>query len=497
MKKTKLTRSLLAACSIVALSVVLSGCLHSGGGDDADEMDTGGMMPEPEPMPDPDGLFDVPAAGLMAAAMAINAADDATADTTDADTVLNMDTAVTGVTNGKVDDDSNFMMSADSIATLSGWSGSGYEKSTAATGGVTPTQASVEALAIYNNKGMDEQVGYITRYTDNAPTGVTLAAATGVLTFTHTTASLGSHGDMLMLTGVMEPINYDNTPDDMTDNQEVGSRVMGSFHGIAGTFTCASTACRIVPIAGGGYETTGDWTFAPTVDENEPIADELADLMVTIDDQDYMYFGIWAQASTDADGDPTAMANAIFGGTMASQVATAGGVTGYQALTGSASYAGPATGLYVLKTFDTEGGSTPTSGGQFTAMANLTATFGTPTTVASDDHNTISGTITNFMANGEAIPGGWSLDLQNADISSSGPSDAAPIFSGMTRETDNDMGDQGAWRAQFFGAVTGDDTNTADVDETVFPSGVSGEFTGHFANGHVIGGFGAERQDSN
>ncbi len=43
MKKTKLTRSLLAACSIVALSVVLSGCLHSGGDDD--EMDTGGTMP--------------------------------------------------------------------------------------------------------------------------------------------------------------------------------------------------------------------------------------------------------------------------------------------------------------------------------------------------------------------------------------------------------------------------------------------------------------------
>ena len=38
MKKTKLTRSLLAACSIVALSVVLSGCLHSS--DDGDEMET-------------------------------------------------------------------------------------------------------------------------------------------------------------------------------------------------------------------------------------------------------------------------------------------------------------------------------------------------------------------------------------------------------------------------------------------------------------------------
>ena len=33
MKKTKLTRSLLAACSIVALSAVMYGCVHGGGGD--------------------------------------------------------------------------------------------------------------------------------------------------------------------------------------------------------------------------------------------------------------------------------------------------------------------------------------------------------------------------------------------------------------------------------------------------------------------------------
>ena len=30
MKKTKLTRSLMAACSIVALSAVMYGCVHSG-----------------------------------------------------------------------------------------------------------------------------------------------------------------------------------------------------------------------------------------------------------------------------------------------------------------------------------------------------------------------------------------------------------------------------------------------------------------------------------
>ena len=49
MKKTKLTRSLLAACSIVALSAVMYGCVHNG--DDPEPMVTP-MPPEPmEPMP--------------------------------------------------------------------------------------------------------------------------------------------------------------------------------------------------------------------------------------------------------------------------------------------------------------------------------------------------------------------------------------------------------------------------------------------------------------
>ena len=46
MKKTKLTRSLLAACSIVALSAVMYGCVHSG---DDGEMDAGMEMPMPDP----------------------------------------------------------------------------------------------------------------------------------------------------------------------------------------------------------------------------------------------------------------------------------------------------------------------------------------------------------------------------------------------------------------------------------------------------------------
>ena len=49
MKKTKLTRSLLAACSIVALSAVMYGCVHDGG-DDAPATDMSGT---PDPAADP------------------------------------------------------------------------------------------------------------------------------------------------------------------------------------------------------------------------------------------------------------------------------------------------------------------------------------------------------------------------------------------------------------------------------------------------------------
>ncbi len=55
MKKTKLTRSLLAACSIVALSVVLSGCLHSS--DDTTTTETPTTPTEPPPPSNLTSLF--------------------------------------------------------------------------------------------------------------------------------------------------------------------------------------------------------------------------------------------------------------------------------------------------------------------------------------------------------------------------------------------------------------------------------------------------------
>ena len=67
MKKTKLTRSLMAACSIVALSAVMYGCAHSGGDDEADPPVT--MDP-----PEPDTSLDDARQDAMAAATAADTA---------------------------------------------------------------------------------------------------------------------------------------------------------------------------------------------------------------------------------------------------------------------------------------------------------------------------------------------------------------------------------------------------------------------------------------
>ena len=105
MKKTKLTRSLLAACSIVALSAVMYGCVHNGG-DDAPATDMSGT-PEPMPVPEPivpagpTDLEDTQTAADGAATTAMTASTNAaTSASSAADATMTLATLQTG-------DDSN------------------------------------------------------------------------------------------------------------------------------------------------------------------------------------------------------------------------------------------------------------------------------------------------------------------------------------------------------------------------------------------------------
>ena len=88
MKKTKLTRSLLAACSIVALSAVMYGCVHNGG-DDAPATDMSGTpdpMPEPMEPAGPTDLEETQTAAADAATAAMTASINAAASADDAAT---------------------------------------------------------------------------------------------------------------------------------------------------------------------------------------------------------------------------------------------------------------------------------------------------------------------------------------------------------------------------------------------------------------------------
>ena len=80
MKKTKLTRSLLAACSIVALSAVMYGCVHDGGDEEAAAPPV--VVDPPEPTPEPhacdDGASQACVDARQAELDAIEADDDAT-----------------------------------------------------------------------------------------------------------------------------------------------------------------------------------------------------------------------------------------------------------------------------------------------------------------------------------------------------------------------------------------------------------------------------------
>ena len=87
-----------------------------------------------------------------------------------------------------------------------------------------------------------------------------------------------------------------------------------------------------------------------------------------------MIFGYWLQATTDEDGKVTRAFSAFTDGNeLYGEIATTGG----DVVEGTATYTGPATGMYMKKSLTPEGQPTrPFSSGQFTADAMLNANFG-------------------------------------------------------------------------------------------------------------------------
>ena len=199
-------------------------------------------------------------------------------------------------------------------------------------------------------------------------------------------------------------------------------------------------------------------------------------------DDDFLHYGYWVDSSTNEDDDPVRKVQTFAGGS----IPYTGDLPNPTDRSISATYEGAAVGVYAQKTaFSPQTGALLTGHvGSFTADVVLNANFGQSTSVAVDDQNAISGTISNFM-DGE-FELGWTATLKTKKFTAgtgetSGGEDAAP----------------GSWTASLFGSSASDfdhDDNAGTDAIARVPSGVAGEFIVHFENGHAAGAYGAEKK---
>ena len=450
-------------------------------------------------------------ANAMALAMAIDGAALPTGVSDPAVPATDLNRVTVLKTDGSADPAGKLEMSSMTPASIDDWAVNPYERAKKAiTDPATP--ASMDLIVVYDDKEDPTPTAYSKVYsaaTAGAINGInTVVDATSVITFTEIEETTNTELSAKIKSAKFDAIQNDGTVTIPVDDPLTATvsehAVTGTFDGVPGIYACGDgTAECIVGRNENGVLTfaVAGWTFTPTKqdDGDDPYT-------VPVADADYMHFGFWKNASTNAKDEPAYKVIALFGGSALSAVDSTGGVQG---LEGTADYAGPATGNYVRKEFDANGDPEHLYHGQFTASAELTASFG-GNTVAPVNVYSITGTVEKFMDGEEAIDSTWSLTLQKAVFGPSGAgvdgANEAPngftdttlgsltqgVFSGDTLSSDKMAGE---WEGRFFGAVNVADTNVDPEVAAVLPSGVAGQFNGHFTNGHVLGAFGAPRKE--
>ncbi len=337
-----------------------------------------------------------------------------------------------------------------------GWMGTTFMRS-----GTSAKRPYTEMAAVYS----DIEVAGDLAWTQTALNGLNngLAVGTGgVVTITADTSVNAEH-----LSGILPSVPQ--AGETSSRNIAANTEVSGSFYGVRGTYSCAGTACAVTRNADGDVTLPG-LTFTPLNFNAATTVAKYAD-----PDEDYTHFGYWMKSTTQRDGTQVHDIETFHDGSGAAALATIGS----GGLEGTASYYGAAAGVYVKK--DGAGDSLMVTDGTFTADAELTATFG-GNNIAVNKQNRVSGTISGFM-DGSTELGFDDLSLGASPFDDANNGDlAVGLFSGST----DGGGKTGEWSGEFHGNIGG------TVTTAQFPANVSGEFNGHFTNGHVAGAFGAE-----
>ncbi len=231
---------------------------------------------------------------------------------------------------------------------------------------------------------------------------------------------------------------------------------------LTGTLTCGDS-CSITLGADGAVTAISGYTFT-----GSRAAVEAVTAATATENNNYLMFGLWLDET--ADGATDTFGAFAFGG-------TGYAVDVQNAVTGTATYSGKAAGAHH---------KTGEGVNWFDGDASLTANFGEidtnaergTTPPADTTPGTISGEISNIRINGgEALSD--SIVLRQADLTAGTATFNGNARMGDAMVTPGDLVEypfNGTWSGSFFGA-TADDTETADVDESITaPLAAAGTF---------------------
>ena len=174
-----------------------------------------------------------------------------------------------------------------------------------------------------------------------------------------TTANIGNVMSSAFSAGTEAVLTFTND-DTATDDMDEAFETAGTYNGSMGTYRCNGTGECTVSVDADGMITamSPGWIFTPGED-------------VTTDqpDYDYLHYGVWLMKTADSDGATTYNDVETFAG---SSIDASGSVA---SVTGSATYNGGATGVYVHSVTNDDGTRASATSGQFSAAASLTAYF--------------------------------------------------------------------------------------------------------------------------
>jgi len=344
------------------------------------------------------------------------------------------------------------LMAGDSAGSLGGWMGTNYAHMDAET--------KVEnAAVVYNNQGSPDSMSFVEKYGDRTEyMASTRTYNVGTAADANVKAAAFPTAGAMTYTGAQD--------------------VPGTYDGAPGRYKCP-TACTAT-YGDSGITLSEGWTFV-----------HASGARVSKPDANYLYYGWWV--SKNKDGVPTAAS--AFTGMKGMVAALTSGTDSPEDITGSATYNGHAAGKFALDYSQKSVLDGASDGGHFTADVTLTAKFGA---IAAPNNGGISGTLDNFMANGESV--NWSVALHRAPWGSNGAfatpvTNDAATMADETMGTTWSMGDTAADRSGTWSGVMYDELpgNAPGGDGSNIPTTVTGTFYSKFDSvGRMVGAFGAD-----